>query len=76
MYSMLMGSKPMSLAATASIATWSAEASITFFTTGNIVRVRGPLPAVVPSMTAKIPGWSSRWMASRSTSVRWIQECV
>ena len=35
-----------------------------------------PLPAVVPSMTAKMPLWISFWIASRSTSVSWIQLCV
>ena len=76
MYSMLSGSKPIIFAATASMATWSADASMKFLTTGNIVRGPGPLPAVVPSMTAKTPGWISFWMASRSTSVSWIHECV
>ena len=56
MYSRLIGSKPISFAATASIATWSADASITFLITGYIVRGPGPLPAVVPSITAKMPG--------------------
>ena len=50
------GSKPIIFADTASIATWSADASITFLTIGNIVRGPGPLPAVVPSMIAKRPG--------------------
>ena len=45
------------------------EASITFLTTGYIVRGPGPFPAVVPSMIANRPGWISFWMASRSTSV-------
>ena len=66
---MLSGSKPISLAATASMATWSAEARMTFLTTGCIMRGPAPLPAVVPSITAKRPGWISFWMASRSTSV-------
>jgi hypothetical protein len=52
------------------------DASITFFTTGRIVRGPGPSPAVVPSITAKSPVWISFWIASRSTSVRWIHECV
>ena len=69
MYSSVIGSKPIIFADTASIATWSADASITFFTTGYIVRGPGPLPAVVPSMIANSPEWISFWIASRSTSV-------
>ena len=53
---MLIGSKPISLAATASMATWSPLARMTFLTTGLMVRGPGPLPAVVPSITAKMPG--------------------
>ena len=76
MYGIDIGSKPIIFAATASMATWSADASITFLITGYIVRGPGPLPAVVPSMTANNPGWISFWIASRSTSVSWIHEWV
>ena len=41
MYLMFIGSKPISFAATASIATWSSDARITFFTSGFITRGRG-----------------------------------
>ena len=74
MYLIDIGSKPISLAATASIATWSPEASSRSFSTGIMVRGPGPLPQVVPSMTAKMPLWISFWMVSRSTSVSWIHE--
>ncbi len=76
MYSSDIGSKPIIFAATASMATWSADASMKFLMTGNIVRGPGPLPAVVPSMIANRPVWISFWIASRSTSVSWIHECV
>ena len=49
---------------------------MTSFSTGRIVRGPGPSPAVVPSITAKIPLWISFWIWSRSTSVLWIQEWV
>jgi uncharacterized protein (DUF362 family) len=62
-------------AVAASMATWSADASITFVTTGYIVRGPGPFPAVVPSMIANSPEWSSFWIASGSTSVSCIHEC-
>ena len=67
-----IGSKPIILEATASMATWSAPARMTFFCTGSMTRGPGPLPAVVPSMRQNRPGWISFWMASRSTSVSWI----
>ena len=70
------GSNPIMRADTASIATWSAAANITSLRTGTMVRGPGPLPTVVPSMTAKSPVWISFWMARRSTSVSWIQVCV
>ena len=74
---MRSGSKPIIFAATASMATWSARGQHDVLDcTGSMVRGPGPLPAVVPSMTAKMPGWISFWMASRSTSVSWIQVCV
>ena len=76
MYRIDSGSNPIIFAATASIATWSAAASITSLRTGTIVRGPGPLPAVVPSMTAKSPVWISFWIARRSTSVSWIHVCV
>ena len=70
------GSKPMSFAATASMATWSALARKRFLTWGRMERGPGPSPAKVPSMTAKMPGWISFWIISRSTSVSWMTECV
>ena len=73
---MLIGSKPISRAAAASTATWSAPARRTSLWTGSMIRGPGPLPAVVPSMTQKIPGWISFWMASRSTSVSWMRVWV
>ena len=66
------GSKPIIAAATASIATWSAEASSTFLTCGIMQRGPGPSPAKVPSITAKTPRWIFFWIISRSTSVSWI----
>jgi hypothetical protein len=64
------------LAATASIATWSPEAIMKSFSTGIIVRGPGPLPQVVPSITANSPEWISFWIVSRSTRVSWMYECV
>jgi hypothetical protein len=52
---MVIGSNPIILADTASIATCSGDASITFFCTGFYDRGPGPLPAVVPSMIANRP---------------------
>ena len=49
------GSMPISLAAMASIATWSALARMTFFTRGIMQRGPGPSPANVPSITANTP---------------------
>ncbi len=49
---------------------------MTSLITGRIVRGPGPSPAVVPSMIANRPAWISCWIASRSTSVSWIHECV
>ncbi len=72
----VIGSKPISFAATASIATWSRDASIRFVTRSRIARGPGPSPEIVPSMTAKMPGWISRWIVSRSTNVSWITLCV
>ena len=76
MYLIDSGSKPISFAATASMATWSALASITFFTCGTMQRGPGPSPAKVPSITAKTPRWIFFWIISRSTSVSWITGCV
>ena len=70
------GSKPISFAATASMATWSAEARITFLTCGTMQRGPGPSPAKVPSITANTPLWIFFWIISRSTSVSWITGCV
>ena len=53
---MLMGSKPIILADTASTATWSAPARMTFFTCHLMARGPGPSPTNVPSVTAKMPG--------------------
>ena len=64
----------MIFAATASTATLSLPASRTFRVTGTMVLGPAPLPAVVPSVTVKMPGWISFWMASRSTRVSWIFE--
>ena len=55
MYLIDSGSMPISFAATASIATWSALASITFLTWGTMQRGPGPSPAKVPSITANTP---------------------
>ncbi len=63
---------PISLAATASMATWSALARMTFLTCGTMQRGPGPSPAKVPSITAKTPRWICFWISSRSTSVSWI----
>ncbi len=63
---------PISFAATASIATWSALARMTFFTCGIMQRGPGPSPAKVPSITANTPRWIFFWIISRSTSVSWI----
>ena len=71
-----IGSRPISLAATASMATWSALASTTFFTCGTMQRGPGPSPANVPSITANTPRWIFFWIISRSTSVSWITGCV
>ena len=70
------GSKPISLAAVASIATWSREASIKFVARSRMARGPGPSPEIVPSMTAKMPGWISFWIVRRSTRVSWITLCV
>ena len=43
------GSKPIILAATASIAVWSALARITFLVSGSMIRGPAPLPAVADS---------------------------
>ena len=72
MYLIDIGSMPISFAATASIATWSALASITFLTCGTMQRGPGPSPAKVPSITANTPRWIFFWIISRSTSVSWI----
>ncbi len=62
----------MSAVATASIATWSLLARITFLVYGVMQRGPGPSPAKVPSITARMPGWIFCWMRRRSTSVSWI----
>ena len=68
----VIGSMPMSFAATASIATWSSDARITFFAYGIMQRGPGPSPANVPSITAKTPLWIFFWIIKRSTSVSWM----
>ena len=70
------GSMPISFAATASMATWSLLARITFFVCGTMQRGPGPSPANVPSITAKTPRWIFFWIISRSTSVSWMTGCV
>ena len=54
-----MGSKPIIVADTASMATWSAPANNTFFSCHLMARGPGPSPAKVPSVTANIPGCNS-----------------
>src|SRR6185503_6911314 len=70
------GSKPISRAAVASIATESAAASSRFFVRGIIVRGPAPSPATVPSITVKTAGCSSRCMYSRSTSTSCMYLCA
>ncbi len=59
---MSMGSKPMILAATASMASESPLARMMFLISGSMVRGPAPSPQTVPSMTQKSPGWSSLCM--------------
>src|SRR4051812_50079021 len=67
-----IGSKPISFAATASIAVWSALARMTFLLYGVMQRGPGPSPAKVPSITANTPRWIFFWIIRRSTSVSWM----
>jgi hypothetical protein len=54
----------MIFAAMASMATESALARMTFFAFGTMVLGPAPSPHTVPSITEKIPGWSSFCMMS------------